>query len=387
MAHNPGAGTAHSPPAYHPSAGRYGGPNTHPYPPPPKQQRLSPNNATSPYESPPYTNGTITNTNFFAQSSSPTQTSSAFPAPYLNGNHLPTTSAVQASLGAGNMSSVLGSGAMGPPSKPVDDRPVDVNDLGDVLAGSGVDLREEEANLVGMMRKPVIQSSLYGSPALVPTLSDLSSNYFEHSARDYPTYSQNLPGSRSSFYGAGTFNQHALTEEQLQEQTRQKQALLVRKRAELCSHHAKNSFLNIGKLAANLKRRTDRNGVQLPDNQATTEKYNNTRVLVMPAQNADTLAVVQGSLQPLIQPFSPASDIMSLFSLGCKDRIMGLVEHSIWMAKSRLETSHGEVPPEFKDIAVGQGRAGEIEVDTPSLAQSRKRKCSDYIVLIMANIE
>lgn len=35
-------------------------------------------------------------------------------------------------------------GAMGPPSRP-SDKPTDINDLGDVLAGSGVDLREEEA--------------------------------------------------------------------------------------------------------------------------------------------------------------------------------------------------------------------------------------------------
>lgn len=33
---------------------------------------------------------------------------------------------------------------MGPPSRP-SDKPTDINDLGDVLAGSGVDLREEEA--------------------------------------------------------------------------------------------------------------------------------------------------------------------------------------------------------------------------------------------------
>ena len=157
MAHNPGASTTHSSPPYYQQPSRYGGQGLHSsigqYA-QQKQQRSSPNNAGSPYASPPYTNGTAPNTNFSTQNAIASQQSSAYAIPYLSGNHHATTSTGQTSSNAGNMASNIGSGAMGPPSKPVDDRPVDVNDLGDVLAGSGVDLREEEANLVGMMRKP-----------------------------------------------------------------------------------------------------------------------------------------------------------------------------------------------------------------------------------------
>ena len=386
MAHNPGAGTAHSPPSYYQPGGRYGGPSLHPsvngYP-TAKQQRSSPNNTGSPYGSPPYTNGNSPNTNFSTQNASANQPSSAYTIPYLSGNYYANTSISQTSSGVGNMASNNSSGAMGPPSKPVDDRPVDVNDLGDVLAGSGVDLREEEANLVGMMRKPVGQSNLHGPTASIPAMSDPSSNYLDPSSRDYNAYSRNVQGSRANFYGGGTFNQHALTEEQLQEQVRQKQIALVRRRAELHSQHSKFSFLNTDKLITNVTRKTDWSGIQLPTTHATAERSNNLRVSMMPTQNTDTLAVVQGSSQG---PHS-AADVTSLLSLACRDRIRSLVEHSIWMAKSRLETSHGEVPVEFKDIAIGQTRVEEIEIDISPSAQSRKRKSPSSFYSVPTNHE
>ena len=49
---------------------------------------------------------------------------------------------------------------MGPPSRP-NDKPTDVADLSDVLAGSGVDLREEEAALMRATQKYVTFSHHY----------------------------------------------------------------------------------------------------------------------------------------------------------------------------------------------------------------------------------
>lgn len=62
-------------------------------------------------------------------------------------------------------------GSMGPPSRP-NDKPTDMNELTDVLLGSGVDLREEEAALMNRRNAtqqyvlPLTFQVTYGSKCL-----------------------------------------------------------------------------------------------------------------------------------------------------------------------------------------------------------------------------
>lgn len=64
-------------------------------------------------------------------------------------------------------------GSMGPPSRP-NDKPTDMNELSDVLLGSGVDLREEEAAL--MNRRNATQQYVIKFVLEVALLSNLVSN-------------------------------------------------------------------------------------------------------------------------------------------------------------------------------------------------------------------
>ena len=331
---------------------------------PPKGQRLSPNNA-SPYSSPQLTNGTLPNGNLFAVSADATHPPVHTTA-FLNGGHFVASPPAQFLPNLNNMVPPSTSGIMGPPSRPIDDKPVDVNDLGDVLAGSGVDIREEEANLVGLTRRQGQQNTTHVN---TQTNGDISASYFDHPTRGYSVYSQNLVGPRSSFYGAGTFNQPALTQEQTQQLIEHEQKALVKRRAAIASHHINVPFLDTGRLAGQINHIADTRGLASSENQAAPDRPNNPRISVLGASPTETLVVVNGGTQAT----GVSTDVVSLTSLACKDHIRNLLEHAVWLSRARKETSNGTVPPELKDLAVGEGRAEEIELNISS-AQSKKRK-------------
>lgn len=107
---------------------------------PNKRQRLSPD-PRSPYSSPSMSNIALPNQVFSSPhyGVQPNGPSAYANSSYNNANSPPAPPASHPAQG----------GTMGPPSRPADkDKPTDMNELSDVLAGSGVDLREEEANLV-----------------------------------------------------------------------------------------------------------------------------------------------------------------------------------------------------------------------------------------------
>lgn len=138
-------------------------PYANPIQPTAKRQRLSPN-PQSPYSagSPPYNSPGLANITLPNQVfSSPYYGSQANGTPQSNTgsfyntmNSAPPNNAPQDFPSSNNAPAQNGppttiatqTGSMGPPSRP-NDKPTDMNDLVDVLSGSGVDLREEEAAL------------------------------------------------------------------------------------------------------------------------------------------------------------------------------------------------------------------------------------------------
>ena len=116
-------------------------------PPPLKRPRLSPNpqspySSQSPYNSPSPANIALPNQVF----SSPYYGVPVNGAPPSTNTYYNTINNAPPSSGPPpTMPNPAGS--MGPPSRP-NDKPTDMNELSDVLLGSGVDLREEEAALM-----------------------------------------------------------------------------------------------------------------------------------------------------------------------------------------------------------------------------------------------
>jgi hypothetical protein len=368
-------------------------PPPEPYP-PTKRPRLSPN-PPSPYDSPQpqLTNGSIPNNNFFVPPTN--QHGYHTPGPYVNGVPRQNSPAsAHPSPGLNHLAPPPPTpGSMGPPSRPADEKPVDVNDLGDVVASSGIDIREEEAALINRQRKAGqnSQSTSFGSTqnsSFNSSLPTQSVGYFDHPTGGYSVYSPIVPGDRNSFYGASTFGQPSVSQQDLEEQTKQKQRAQIRKRADIGSHHLVQPFIEGRPLDIRLRQKAEALGVQMPQpiTVGSSHPGAETKVIIIGPDNHEKLAVVTEKTP--LAPIGPASDILALISLGCKDRIRTLLEQSTFFARGRKATANGAIPLDLKDIAVGQGTAEEVTLNLPSPASSLKRRLRNFLcVFILINLE
>lgn len=315
-------------------------PHTGPYPPAPKRQRLSPN-PQSPYASPSMSNISLPNQVFSApyyggqanggQSHNnynmvnPYNANNAYTP--INTPHPPTPTGPPAA-GA--------TGAMGPPSRPID-KPTDINELDDVLMGSGVNLRDEDEALTNQVQR---QSQEAPKPYPFPR-----NNY----------YAQHHPGDRNSFYGGGTFNQPTAPYQSAEEIAESDHKRLTRRRYEIQQYELASPFL----MAASLKRRMDTevnrmqvkfddSGLFVPQQDLPPHK-----LAVQGPDGNDVIRVVQN--EDILRCHSTLAEILSLISLAAEERLRAIVEDAATLAKGRKIGSHGIVPHDIADLAVGNG--------------------------------
>ena len=317
----------------------------------------------SPYYGAPQNGGTSNhsyNTNHnYANQQSPSYANQQSPAyspnsPYGSGspympnnnynsmNHAPPQSAAS--------SQPTLTGTMGPPSRPAVDKPTDINELGDVLAGSGVDLREEEAALLA-----------YGRPGQQRQDTGYGGSSFNSfgAGRPVPTpnyYSSNIPGDRNSFYGAGTFNQPPEPPRSAEDIAAAERKKALRRQAEIKSYHLNDPFLFAGCLSNRLLRQAHNMQVQVPQkgllSHVSRQSISQQLIVLGPDKN-ESLKVVKG--EPLLTIDGPFVEFLSLLSLAAEERLRGLVEDAATLAKGRRIGSHGIVPVGLTDLATGEG--------------------------------
>ncbi|KAL8939115.1 MAG: hypothetical protein Q9211_002890 [Gyalolechia sp. 1 TL-2023] len=313
-------------------------------PPPNKRQRLSPNPQT-PYHSPSMANIALPNQVFsspytgsrpYGQPAHPTY--NTFNPQPLPQQHQPPPQAEQPQQ-AGNM---------GPPSKPAEsNRPTDMNELSDVLMGSGVDLKEEEAALLNRYSQDAsnLGDSLgYTQPGL--------SNNPAHSNLNF--YSQNVPGGRDSFYGAGTFNQPAVPYQSAEEMAEVARKRGVRRKAEMEQYHLNNPFLFTGKLRQKMSVKARNERVQIPQGGLYhAQGQQEVQQFVMGPDKHERLVTLKG--EDLLNHDAPLVDILTLISLATEERLHSLIEDAGALAVERRRGSSGVAPPEFSDVAAVNG--------------------------------
>lgn len=229
-------------------------------------------------------------------------------------------------------------GSMGPPSRPAE-KPTDAADLTDVLAQSGIDVKEEEAYLtqsysapqvVPRPQPPGLNTSFTSTPSTPGTASagnsfDLSQGRLPATQEQqvYPPYSDNAP------YNQPTY-----------EETR------AARRAQF---HLQEPFLFTKVLEQKMQTRVYELGVRLP----TDGLYHPMPGSRQPIEvtGPDGSSSVRRGQTIINQEGAPLVDIMSLMSLCCEERLRGIVEYSASLSKSRRAHSHGVVPLEWKDLA------------------------------------
>ena len=258
---------------------------------------------------------------------------------------------------------------MGPPSRPVD-KPIDVNDLSDVLVGSGVDLKEEEAALFNRFTNSQHhQTSTSFTSDLGASFSSTSSTGFQQGSFNpygqFNTLSQNVPGDRASFYGAGNLNQPVIPIKTAEEQFEEERKRAIRRKTERQQYHLNDPFLQGAIIQNRLEKQTHAIHVTLPrEGLLTTNGHRQPVELAVagPDRN-EILTVVKG--QDLLYSNSPLVEILTLVSLAAQERIRTIVEDTAALAKGRRAGSHGTVHSELSALAVGYGASDSTLLPTP----------------------
>ncbi|MCJ1443620.1 MAG: hypothetical protein MMC23_004119 [Stictis urceolatum] len=371
---------AHPPPSYSPqySTSPTFPPHTHQSPPPQqystappptKRAKLSPN-PPSPYGPPSFMgNGLAPNPNF---AQNPYQ---GHPSPHQNGfQSQPHTNAPPTPTGT----------MMGPPSRPVEEKPADLNDLSDVLYSAGIDVRSEEAALVqrnyNQQHDPRSFETAAGS---FNSVGSLQHPYFDNS----PYLSQNTVGDRASFYGAGSFNQPALTPEAVEQQVERARKEAIRNKCYAMQYELRDPFLYSRPIYKKLVSHMRKNQIKFPDGRAihATELNGPNYQIGMqrlpapePGNVGEYLTMISAVGTSAVLPSNGAiADIATLLSLAAKERIRAMIEDSAALARGRRISSHGVVPPDFRDLATGTGEPTEITSAVSPNTTSLKRTFSE----------
>ncbi|KAI9761269.1 MAG: hypothetical protein M1835_008211 [Candelina submexicana] len=304
------------------------------FPPPPKRQRLSPN-PPSPY------------------------TSSA-ESPKSANLSLPVYG--QQSQGNISMAPPPGPGVMGPPLKPVE-KATDTADLTDVVAGSGIDIREEEAALTHSYYNSNPQPALNGS---YPTNNTSSFNSTSStgsqpgalSASNSFTYpSQSGHSAQRVVYNGSLSSQQAAPHQSTEQFESQEWKEAIRRLNESRQYHLHDPFLNGNTLRHRVGVRTYENGVTYPVDGLLDKQIDD-----HPGGKISTHTItgpkgvkVVAARAALLDKGALLSDILALLSLATQERIRGLVEDAAALAKGRRVGSNGVVPAEWSDLALGNG--------------------------------
>lgn len=248
----------------------------------------------------------------------------------------------------------LQNGAMGPPSRPTD-KPTDMNELSDVLVGSGIDLKEEEAALLGRFNLPSQRQA--AAPAFGATLNTGATTAYN----TFNVLSQSVTGDRFGPHGAVTSNQQAAVHQPAEHLAESEHKRTIRRRAEKIQHHANDPFLVTGWVQQRLWHAVKREGITRSNPGMAKFTNHATGMNNISTSNLDPNGLLSTSRgQDSFSHDAPLMEFFTLISLAAKERLRGLVEEAATLAKGRRVGSHGVVPLEFTELAAGLGDFGSV---------------------------
>ena len=241
-----------------------------------------------------------------------------------------------------------------------------MNELSDVLMGSGVDLKEEEAALLNRHNQDAsfLTNGAQSFDSYGPGTT-VNPAYSSHNI-----YSQNVPGGRDTFYGAGSFNQPAVSYQSIKDRAEVERKARVRKRAEMAQYHLNEPFLMSLRVSNLMRQKASKAHLQIrmeglyhPQGQQEGQQ-----LYVCGPDKHDRLVTLKG--EDLLNHDAPMVDLLSLLSLAAEERLRTIMEDAAALAKERRSSSHGVVPPQFLDIAAVNGPAAETANGLPTPGNS-----------------
>ena len=241
----------------------------------------------------------------------------------------------------------------------MDNRPTDLHELTDVLLGSGIDLKAEEAALLSRYNPSAQQQADAAFTSNLANSFNFSGSTFPGggtAAANINMLSQNIPGDKNSFYGAGTFNQPPGLYQSQEDQANADRKRALQRKLERRQYHLNDPFLFTSLVHQRMEKQARIDKVLVP----TTGLLSSTHRTGPPTEIAVTgpdknEAIVSLKGQDLLYLDAPLVEILTLVSLATEKRLGEIVGDAATLAKGRRIGSHGAIPADLVDLATGDG--------------------------------
>jgi hypothetical protein len=266
-------------------------------------------------------------------------------------------------------------GTMGPPSRPVD-KTTDAAELTDVLASSGIDVREEEAFLTRSFSGPNAQAQPANRAQLPQQQAPLNTSFVSQTSTtgtlsatssfgELPHTKPTIP--QGSFSTDPTSQSTSISNPPSRADT---------EAARRAQYHLQEPFLFAKLVEQKIQKRGFELGVRIPSDGLFHPVPG--RQAPIEITGPDGSSIIRTGQTILNQEGAPLVDILNLVSLSCEERLRGVIDYSAALARSRRAHSHGVVPDAWVDIAQPLGPIAGNTV-TPSKREHqdafRMRSC------------
>ncbi|KAK4868440.1 hypothetical protein LT330_007162 [Penicillium expansum] len=294
----------------------------------------------------------------------PSQTQSPYGSPSFNAVQLPQNPSpmngapmnMSMNMNMSTTPAPAPPGTMGPPSRPVD-KTTDAAELTDVLASSGIDVREEEAFLTQSFSGQNAQAqpshrgpqSQYPPPINTSFTSQGSTPGTPSASTSFGDLPQIKPATTHDSF-TGPSSQAHVPFKDPNEPTRED--TIAARRAQ---YHIQEPFLITKLLEQKLQKRGFDLGVRIPSEGLFHPVPG--RPQPIEVTGPDGSSVVRTGQTILNQEGAPLVDILNLLSISTEERFRGVIDYASTLARSRRAHSHGVVPNEWKDVAKPLGQA------------------------------
>ncbi|KAF2092749.1 hypothetical protein NA57DRAFT_82110 [Rhizodiscina lignyota] len=257
----------------------------------------------------------------------------------------------------GEMAPPIGTpgGVMGPPQRPADkpvekqgrDQGTDMNALTDVMFGTGVNLKDEEAAMQASYRDSLSQS--FGSFNTQTTGTITPSGSFGAS-QPY------------SFPSSGLSSQRPVSQQSIDDELAARHKQVARQYNERKSAPLYDPFLQMNTLRIKVQDKAYDNGVKTdlggvyyknPDPGTTSSGVAG----VGPDGIGVIAAAAHHSPSSWLAANAQLTELLSLLSLAANERLRNITEDAYELARNRQANSHGVVDPNWTSLATGGGKA------------------------------
>jgi hypothetical protein len=264
-------------------------------------------------------------------------------------------------------------GSMGPPSRPVE-KATDIRSLEDTLAGTGVNIDEEERNLTAT------SFPSFGQRTPGSSFQTHNASFGTNSTNGSFENTQSSAADGGGYgYGANSYTNQPSAEQLTPEEIQRRKENQANWDAARHSQHGLwKMFLAGDPLERRLNDRAYDQGIKTPKDGL----YYATKAIDRPPQrtlvnglDGASQIIDQGETIIHSREGQNLGDLLKLISLAAKERMTGLVDLSARLAQERLDHSKGRVPTEWMSIAaVPATNSADEEVATgPAAAPSLKR--------------